>query len=330
MSKAVKLSVVIPCFNEVAVLPATQQRLVKVLESITPEFEILYVDDGSIDGTLELLKQLVEVSSRVRVISLSRNFGQQVAITAGLEHARGEAVVILDADLQDPPELITQLVAKWQEGYEIVLAQRTARAGETETKQFTARLFYKVLNLLSEVPIPENTGDFRLLSRRVVDALNALPERDRFLRGLSSWLGFKTCSVPYEREARAGGSSNYTSQKMVRLALDGLLSFSIRPLRLATLLGFLSGFVALLGIIYALVVRLFTQQWVSGWTTLMLAVLFMGGVQLVCLGIIGEYVGRIYYEVKRRPLYVVKERVGFDGGERGDSRDGDLKWDRRI
>ena len=307
------LSVIVPCKNEAVILPESNRRLVQVLEQLGVRFEVIYVDDGSTDSTLPLLRDLQSADSRLRVVALSRNFGHQLAITAGLQHAAGDVMVVIDADLQDPPEVIAEFVAKWSAGFDVVYGVRQERAGETAFKLWTAKLFYRVINRLSDVEIPLDTGDFRLMDRKVVDAFLAMPERDRFVRGMVSWIGYSQAAVPYRRAARQSGNTKYPLLKMLRLATDGIASFSNVPLRLATVLGFTSSAVAMVFILYALLVRLFTNNWVPGWTTIFIAVLFMGGAQLICLGIIGEYLGRLYGEAKRRPLYLVRERLGFDG-----------------
>ena len=311
------LSVVVPCFNEEAVLRETHRRLSAVLERLDDlDYEVVYVDDGSRDRTPLVLQQLQAGDRRVRVVRFSRNFGHQIAVTAGVEHARGDAVVLIDADLQDPPEVIPEMVARWREGHDVAYGVRTDRPGESAFKLATAKAFYRGINRLSETPIPLDTGDFRLMDRKVVDALAAMPERDRFVRGMVSWVGFRQVAVPYRRDPRLAGESKYPLLKMVRFALDGVTSFSVQPLRVATWLGFAVSGLALVGILYALGLRLFTSTWVAGWTAMMIAVLFLGGVQLLSLGVIGEYIGRIYGEAKRRPLYLVQERLGFDRARR--------------
>jgi dolichol-phosphate mannosyltransferase len=306
------LSIVVPCYNEDAVLPELHRRLVTVLEQIKDaSFELIYTDDGSNDGTPETLRQLQANDRRIRVVSLSRNFGHQIAVTAGLEHASGEAVVIIDADLQDPPEVIPEMIERWRDGYQVVYGLRATRAGETTFKRWTAKAFYRFINRLSEVEIPVDVGDFRLLDRKVVEALLAMPERDRFLRGMISWLGFKQVAVIYDRAPRHAGHSKYPLIKMWRFALDSVISFSLVPLRLAVWVGFGAIAASFAGIAYALIIRLYTTDWVRGWASIFTAVLFLGGVQLITLGIVGEYVGRIYAEVKQRPLYFVRERLGF-------------------
>lgn len=307
------LSIVVPCFNEAEVLWETHGRLIHTLTQLDDlDFEIIYVDDGSRDATPDVLREIQALDPRARTLRFSRNFGHQTAVTAGLEHASGDAVVLIDADLQDPPDVIAEMVARWREGYHVAYGVRTDREGETRFKLASAKAFYRLLNRLSETEIPLDTGDFRLMDRTVVDALRAMPERDRFLRGMVAWAGFRQTSVPYRRAARFAGESKYPFLKMVRFALDGLTSFSRAPLRLATWMGFLVSGIALAAIVYALVLRLFTNNWVTGWTALFIAVLFIGGAQLLSLGVIGEYVGRIYGEAKRRPLYLIEEAHGFE------------------
>ncbi|MDQ1729761.1 MAG: polyisoprenyl-phosphate glycosyltransferase [Pyrinomonadaceae bacterium] len=314
------LSIVVPCYNEAAVVTEFHRRIVAVCAGIADsEFELIYTDDGSVDETPVILRQLQASDERVRVVALSRNFGHQVAVSAGLEHAAGDVAVIIDADLQDPPEVIPELLARWRDGYQVVYGMRTERRGETVFKLWTAKLFYRIINRLSKVKLPLDVGDFRLLDRKVIDVLLAMPERDRFLRGMVSWIGFRQVAVMYKRAERSAGASKYPLWKMLRFAADGVLSFSLTPLRLALWVGFLSIALAFAGIVYALIIRLYTNDWVRGWTSIFTAVLFIGGAQLVTLGIIGEYIGRIYAEVKRRPLYVVAEQLGF-GEEKTDSQ----------
>jgi glycosyltransferase involved in cell wall biosynthesis len=314
----VLLSVVVPCFDEEPVIRETHARLVATLARIVDaRFEIVYVDDGSGDRTLSVLRAIQQSDPRIRVIALSRNFGQQIAVAAGLEHASGEAVVLIDADLQDPPEVIPEMVERWRAGVDVAYGARTEREGETPLKLWTAKTFCRTLNRLSDVDIPLDTGDFRLMDRKVVDALLAMPERDRFVRGMVAWVGFRQEPVHYGRAARFAGRTKYPLKKMLRFASDGILSFSLVPLRLAIYMGFAASGLALAGILYALLLRLFTDVWVTGWTLLFIAVLFLGGVQLVFLGVIGEYLGRVYGEVKQRPLYLVKERHGFVDADPG-------------
>jgi polyisoprenyl-phosphate glycosyltransferase len=305
------ISVVVPCFNEADVIRQTHERLSTTLSKTDLDYEIVYVNDGSRDRTLEILRELATTDPHVRVVSFSRNFGHQVAVTAGVDFTSGDAVVLIDADLQDPPELIHDMVRLWQDGYQVVYGTRESRTGESAFKLLTAKYFYRIINSISDVDIPLDTGDFRLMDRRVVDVLKNMPERDRFLRGMVSWIGFNQIPLPYARTERVAGGTKYPLRKMVRFALDGIVSFSLVPLRLATLSGFVAATLMVLGIIYALILRLFTGIWAPGWTLLFIAVFFLGGMTLLCLGIIGEYVGRIYRELKRRPLYVVDEALGF-------------------
>lgn len=307
------LSVIIPCFNEEDVLREMHRRVGTTCDRLDGlDYEVIYVDDGSRDRTPETLDRLACTDPHVRVVRLSRNFGHQIAVTAGLEHAAGDAAVLIDADLQDPPELIPEMVAKWREGHDVVYAERLSREGETRFKLATARAFYRILNRLAETRIPLDAGDFRLIDRRVVEALRAMPEHYRFVRGLVSWAGFRQIAVPYHRDSRYAGESKYPLAKMLRFAFDGITSFSVVPLRIVTVVGFFASLLAIVGVVYALTLRLFTRNWVTGWTALVIGLLFICGVQLLSLGIIGEYVGRIYGEAKRRPLYLVRERIGFE------------------
>ena len=311
------LSVVTPCFNEDAVIRETHRRLTSVLGQI-PEFtyEVIYVDDGSGDGTLDILRDLQSSDQRVRVVALSRNFGHQIAVTAGLQSTTGDVVVIMDADLQDPPEVLPEMLERWRGGADVVYGVRTGREGETAFKRWTAAAFYRFIARLSEIPIPLDTGDFRVMDRKVVDAFLAMPERDRFVRGMVAWTGFRQEPVRYRRAARAAGETKYPFGKMLRFAVDAILSFSPAPLRLAIWWGFSASGFALAGIVYALIVRLFTDAWVPGWALIFIAILFFGGLQLAVLGLVGEYLARIYAETKRRPLYLVRERLGFDSRDK--------------
>jgi polyisoprenyl-phosphate glycosyltransferase len=308
----VLLSVVVPCYNEEESVLQTHGRLTHVLKKL-PElaWEIIYVDDGSDDGTLAHLRNIQVGDSGVRVLRLSRNFGHQLAVSAGLEHAAGEAVVIIDADLQDPPEVIADMLARWREGYEVVYGRRMHRAGESRFKIVSAKLFYRILDHLSEIHMPLDAGDFRLIDRKVVEALRHMPEQARYLRGMVTWTGYRQTAVLYDRAPRVAGTTKYPFWKMLRFAIGAVSSFSTKPLRLAMWMGFVASAIALLGVGYAFVVRLFTRSWVPGWAAIFIAVLFVGGVQLISLGIVGEYVGRIYNEVKGRPHFLVAERLGF-------------------
>ena len=306
------LSVVAPVFNEAELLPAFCDEMKRILDEIGEPWELILVDDGSRDGSLEIMRAQHARDPRVKIISFSKNFGGQLAITAGLDYASGDAVVIIDADLQDPPEVVKQLYARWREGYEVVYAQRAGRAGETWFKKLTAAMYYRVIRGIANVDIPLDTGEFRLLDRKAADALRSVREQHRYLRGLAAWIGFKPIAVPYQRAARTAGETKYTLAKMIRLAIDGITNFSYLPLQLATYAGFVVAGVSLVGILATIFVRLFMGQELTGQATTLVAVLFLGGIQLICLGVIGEYLGRIYDEVKRRPLYLVGEALGFD------------------
>jgi dolichol-phosphate mannosyltransferase len=306
------ISLIIPVYNEVEVLPTLYHRLTRVMEGLAEPYEILFVDDGSDDGSLALLRELRAGDARVKLLGLSRNFGHQIAITAGLDHSSGHAAVVLDADLQDPPEVIPQLVEQWRKGYDIVYAVRQKRHGEGVFKLATAAAFYRLLRRLTSTEIPVDAGDFRLMSRRAVDTLTSLRERSRFIRGLASWIGFRQTSVLYVRDMRYAGTTKFPLKKMVRFAFNGLLSFSSVPLQLASYLGFIVSCVSFVYIAYAVWLKLFTDRTILGWASVMVAVLFLGGVQLLCLGIVGEYIGRIYEEVKQRPLYIVEEARGVE------------------
>jgi polyisoprenyl-phosphate glycosyltransferase len=307
------LSIVVPCFNEEAVIEETHSRMTRMATRLIDlEYEIIYVDDGCQDATANILEQLQESDPCVRVLRLSRNFGHQIAVTAGLEHAAGDVVALIDADLQDPPEVIPQMMARWREGYDVVYGERVSRDGETRFKIATARAFYRVLKHLTDTRIPLDAGDFRLMDRRVVEALRSMPECDRFVRGLVSWAGFRQIAVPYHRASRHAGQSKYPLSKMLHFAMDGILGFSVAPLRAVMALGVVASLLAMLGTGYALALRAFTNDRIAGGTALLLGLLFMGGVQLVSVGIVGEYVGRSYEQSKRRPLYFVRDRMGFE------------------
>ena len=308
-----ELSVVVPAFNEEENVDAMYRRVVTALAERVDGIELVYVDDGSTDATWDRIVQLAREDERVRGVRFARNFGHQAALTAGVDAARGQAVVIIDGDLQDPPEVIPEMVSRWREGYEVVFGQREAREGETRFKLLTAAVFYRLLGRITNVPIPRDTGDFRLMGPRAVTAFRALPERNRFIRGLVSWIGFPQTAVQYRRQARTSGDTKFPVKKMVRFALDGITSFSFLPLRLATLLGFLVSLFAFLYIAIVLVLKFTGVSW-SGYTSLMASILFLGGVQLLVIGIMGEYLARIFDEVKQRPLYVV-----------GDSTDGSVE-----
>ena len=288
------------------------ERLTEVMIGIGAPYEIILVNDGSMDASLMLMREVHAKDAHVKFVSLSRNFGHQVAITAGLDHSSGKAVVVMDADLQDPPEVIPELIAKWREGFEVVVAVREGRRGETAFKRGTAALFYRLLRQLTSTEIYLDAADFRLMSRKAVNALNTLRERHRFMRGLASWVGFRQTIVTFTRDVRHAGETKYPLRKMLRFALDGITSFSFFPLQLATYLGFGVSFISLIYVVYAIGLKLFTDELVPGWASVIVAILFVGGVQLITVGIIGEYVGRIYEEVKQRPLYFVDETAGIE------------------
>src|SRR5437762_7480841 len=309
-------SIVAPVFNEEETLPHFYQRVIKVMEEVGESFELVLINDGSRDGSFRTMRDLHDRDPRVRVIDFSRNFGHQIAISAGLDYAHGEAVSIIDSGLQDPPEVIPQLIARWKEGAEVVYAQRSKRKGETKFKLMTAAIFYRLMTRITSVNIPHDTGDFRLLDRRVVDALVKMREHHRFMRGLSAWVGFRQEAVLYHRQERYAGTTKYPLAKMIRFSMDAITSFSHLPLQLATTLGFALAGISLLGIIVAIILRLFTGA-IVGQASTLIVVLFIGGIQLIFLGIIGEYLGRIYDEVRARPLYIVHHVLGTQKRKQG-------------
>jgi len=313
-------SVVAPVFNEEALVEEFCRRCVAALEPLGEPFELVLVNDGSRDRSPQLLRALHERDPRIKVLNFSRNFGHQLAITAGADYAQGKAVVVIDSDLQDPPEVIPQLIAKWREGYEVVYAVREEREGETWFKTVTAAFFYRLIAKITSVELPVDAGDFRLMDRKVVDALSRIREHHRFMRGLSVWVGFKSTGMPYKRLARKAGATKYPLRKMLKFALDGITSFSYLPLQLATYMGFITAGLSLLFILVIFALRLGGQTAQDaafyGQASTLAAVLFIGAVQLISLGIIGEYVGRIYDEVKGRPLYIVAEALGYPEEQR--------------
>jgi glycosyltransferase involved in cell wall biosynthesis len=302
-------SIVAPVFNEEETLPHFYKRITDVMEKLGEPFEIVLINDGSQDKSFDIMRTLHEQDQHVRVIDFSRNFGHQIAISAGLDYAQGQAVVIIDADLQDPPEVIPELIARWKAGAEVVYAQRRKRNGETRFKLLTATVFYNLIARITAIHIPRNVGDFRLMDRHVVDSLISMREHHRFMRGLSAWVGFRQEAVLYDRHERFAGTTKYPLAKMIRFSIDAITSFSHLPLQLATTIGFVIAGLSLISIIIAAIVRLFTSAIVGQATTLIM-VLFMGGIQLIFLGIIGEYLGRIYDEVRARPLYIVHHLLG--------------------
>jgi dolichol-phosphate mannosyltransferase len=307
MSETPVISIIAPIFNEVENIPELYHRIKTVLDLNDDTWELVMVDDGSTDGSTDLIRHYHDQDSRVVPIIFARNFGHQIAVTAGLDYARGDAVVIIDSDLQDPPEVILDLIEKWREGYEVVYAVRTEREGESWFKEFTASLFYRLIYRITDVDIPLDTGDFRLLDRKVVNVMGQMRERHRFLRGMSVWVGFKQIGVEYKRAARMAGETKYPIRKMVKFATDAITSFSYFPLQLAMYVGFVSAGISILVIPIVIIMRLAGSQAFFGQASTLIAVLFLGGVQLISLGILGEYIGRLYDEAKGRPLYIVSE-----------------------
>jgi len=306
------ISWVIPCFNEEEVILETISRISKVSDSIDSySWEILFVDDGSADQTRELIKSKIQEDQRIQLIGLSRNYGHQAAVQAGLNNSLGSAVIIIDADLQDPPELVDSFIKEWENGFDVIYGKRIERKSESLFKQFTAVLFYRILNSMSEIDIPLDTGDFRLIDQKVVYALRDMPEKGRFLRGLITWAGFRQKHIEYKREPRFAGTSKYPLRKMILFALEGITSFSRKPLQISSLIGGFASIIALIGIFYVLCIRLLTNNWVEGWAWLALIILMSSGLQLLSIGIMGEYLGRIYIESKNRPLYLVDERINY-------------------
>lgn len=302
-----KISAIIPSYNEQENVGLMYERMSKVLSKISDDYEIIYVNDCSRDETLLRIKALADKDKHVKYVSFSRNFGHQIAVSAGLDVCRGDAVVIIDGDLQDPPELIEQMYEKYREGYKVVYARRTSRDGETWFKKFTAKMFYRILASMTSIDIPVDVGDFRLIDKVIVQHLRNMPEKSKYIRGQISWIGYKQTFVDYHRDARIYGRTNYPLKKMLRFALDGITAFSDKPLKIASGLGIFSAIVSLLALVYALVSHFCFNNTITGWTSLILSVLFIGGVQLITIGIIGEYIARINNDVRNRPLYIVEE-----------------------
>lgn len=318
MAKNTVFTVIAPIYNEVESIPKLWERLSEVMEKAGAPWELILVDDGSTDGSTELIRDLAKKHTSVRPVIFARNFGHQVAVSAGMDYSRGDAVIIIDADLQDPPELILDMIAKWKEGYEVVYAVRSEREGETWFKRVTASVFYRLIYRITDVKIPLDTGDFRLIDRAVVNIMVRMKERHRFLRGMAAWVGFKQVGLPYKRAARFAGVTKYPFRKMLKLALNAITGFSYFPLQVATYIGFISAGLSILAIPVVIIVRLTVANSFFGQASTLISVLFLGGVQLISLGILGEYIGRIYDEVKGRPLYIVREEpADFDKSPTG-------------
>lgn len=311
-TKRPELSVVVPIFNEEGTIPHLIERLNKALLEAKLTYEMVFVDDGSNDASFDSLGVYARKDDRLKVVSFSRNFGHQVALTAGLEHAQGSAIVVIDADLQDPPELIPELVAKWKEGFDVVYAIRKSRVGETWFKLLTAKIFYRFIRQMTHFDIPTDTGDFRLMSRRVVKIFLAMPEQQRYIRGMIAWIGFRQTGIFYNREERIDGKTKFTLSKMSRFALDGITSFSYVPLQLASYAGFASALVSFGLMLIGIYQKLFSDVTIKGWTSTVVITLFLGGIQLIMIGVLGEYIGRIHSEIKRRPLYIVKQALNIE------------------
>jgi glycosyltransferase involved in cell wall biosynthesis len=322
--ETIRFSLVVPVFNEEEVLPITNQRLLDVMTSLGEAFEIIYINDGSRDRSGAIIRTFCQADARIKLLEFSRNFGHQPAITAGMDHAAGQAIIIIDADLQDPPELIGTMVEKWRQGFDVVYGRRRARQGETWFKQKTATAYYRMLNRLTDVPIPVDVGDFRLIDARVRDALLDMPEHNRYVRGLISWLGFSQTDVEFVRAPRLAGQTKYPLRKMVKLGIDGITSFSYKPLKLGIGLGIILSIFSFLFLIFVFVARLFDLVIMEpGYASLMCVILFFFGITMIMLGIIGEYIGRIFEEVKGRPLYVISQRVGRFARKGRDATRGD-------
>lgn len=302
-----EISAIVPSYNEEKNVPLIYKRLTDTLSKISDKYEIIFVNDCSKDSTLSVIKQISEEDSHVKYISFSRNFGHQIAVSAGLDMCKGKAVVIIDGDLQDPPELILEMYKKYQEGYKVVYAKRKTREGETWFKKATAKLFYRFLAAMTSIEIPVDVGDFRLIDKVIVNHLRNMPEKSKYIRGQISWIGYKQTFVEYHRDARLYGKTNYPLKKMLRLAFDGITAFSDKPLKMASAIGIISAILSLLAIVYALISYFIFDSAVSGWTSLIISVLFIGGVQLITIGIIGEYIARINNDVRNRPLYIIEE-----------------------
>ena len=315
MKSKIRYSIIVPMYNEEAVIHETYRRLKTVMNKTGEAYELLFINDGSKDRSAEIIRECSYWDPTVKLIDFSRNFGHQIAITAGMDYAAGDAVIIIDADLQDPPELILDMISKWEDGFEVVYAKRTKRSGESKFKKWSASLFYRVLKASADVPIPVDTGDFRLMDRRVVDELKRLPENNRFVRGLVSWVGFRQTALEYERDERLAGETKYPLKRMIKLCVDGITSFSYKPLKLAGYLGALLSGAGFLYFFYVLYLAIFTDATIKGWPSMIGIMVIFNGFVLLMLGIMGEYVGRIYDETKGRPLYIVRDSYGIASHE---------------
>lgn len=309
------ISVVVPMYFEEEVAQECYNRLKSVMLQNNINYEFVFVNDGSTDRTMEILSEIAANDFRTKIVNFARNFGHQVAVTAGIAAAKGDAIVIIDADLQDPPEVIPELIAKWEEGYEVVYAKRKQRKGETWFKLLTAKYFYKFLNYMSDIDIPKDTGDFRIIDRKIADVFNQMTERNRFIRGMMSWVGFRQTYVEYERDERFAGETKYPLKKMIKFASDGIIAFSTKPLRIVMSLGLLSVLISIIVLLYTITVKIFGHGTQTGWASIMVAITFFSGIQLLGLGIVGQYIARIYDESKNRPIYIVKETINIDEEE---------------
>lgn len=307
----IQYSIIVPLYNEEEVIGESYKRIKAVMEETKEDYEIIFINDGSRDQTEHLAKEICSKDPNIKLINFSRNFGHQPAITAGMRESSGEAIIIIDADLQDPPSVMLKMIEKWKEGYDVVYGKRIKRSGETFFKKMTAKMYYRLLTRITDVKIPVDVGDFRLIDRSVCNALNDLPERNRYVRGLVSWVGYKQTFVEFEREERFSGETKYPLSKMIKLAVDGITGFSNKPLKLASTLGYIVSCFGFIYLIIILIQKLFTDTTIQGWTSIIGLLLILNGVTLIMLGVLGEYVGRIYDEIKARPVYIIKEKIGF-------------------
>ncbi|EEL48263.1 MULTISPECIES: glycosyltransferase family 2 protein [Bacillus cereus group] len=314
------ISIVVPMYFEEEVAQECYNRLKSVMIQNNINYEFVFVNDGSTDRTMEILKEIAAHDCRAKVVNFARNFGHQTAVTAGIDCASGDAIVIIDADLQDPPEVIPELIAKWEEGYEVVYAKRKQRKGETWFKLLTAKYFYRFLNYMSDIDIPKDTGDFRIIDRKVADVFKQMTERNRFIRGMMSWVGFNQTYVEYERDERFAGETKYPLKKMIKFASDGIIAFSTKPLRIVMTLGLMSVFISILVLLYTVIIKVIGEDIQTGWASIMVAITFFSGIQLLGLGIVGQYIARIYDESKNRPIYIVKETINVDQKDTSDSK----------